>query len=218
MVNRIDSNRVNNECKKGEAVFYETRFHESVADSTGQELKKKFIEYFQEVSKLDDDRLLVLTAELLMENAIDNYLSALMPNYNDEIGNNELIDIYSKIMFAKSLRFSPPKHFAGADTIRKIRNAFVHYLEVRKFEDLDSAAVKTNKNLLKKMKDNLREFLPNNTKPQSPREDFKSLALYVILGINSYAISIRSINLLVRSDNFLTILWAFLDKQENNVE
>lgn len=207
MVNRTP-NPLDLECQKGDAIFYTPIVHSSELEIASIELKKKVTDYFQNVAQLKDDRLLVLTAELLVENAVDSYLSAIMPTYEKELADNRDLTFSLKIAIAKELRFSPSKFFDGADTVRRVRNEFVHNLEIKTFEKLKPK-------LVKEMEAILTTYFPK--KPltdRTLREQFKSLALFTMVGINGYVMNVRSLNSFLRDDAFLEILGNFLNERE----
>lgn len=206
MVNR-KATPLDLECQKGEVVFYTQVVHSSEMGKIFAESQDAMASYFQHVAKLSDDRLLVLTAELMIESAVENYLSAIMPEYENMLANNRGFSFSLGIKIAKALRLSPSKLFDGADTVRRIRNEFVHNLETKTFEEL-------NPKLINEMELVLRTYFPKQPLTRRPpREAFKGLALFTLLGITSYVPNIRSLSSFLRDDAFLQILEAFLNER-----
>ena len=131
------------DCKKGEAVFNSPIPYDRELDI--QNTDKKLQIYMEHVAELKDDRLVALTADLLIENSIDNYLSAIMPEYKKEISkhyNNFTLSV--KISIAKALRLSPIKLFENAVLINEIRNQFVHHVEIKTFSELSEEEIRKN--------------------------------------------------------------------------
>ncbi len=158
--------------------------------------------YFEHLDK-NDDRLLVLTAELLLENAIDRYLSELMPSYKKNLNDKKEFTFSLKIAVAKSLKLSPPQFFNSADLIRRIRNQFVHQLEITKFEMLNSK-------IQKEISDNLLLYIPKEKLAEKTlQERFRSLSLYTFYGMNRQIENVHSLNVFIRDDGFLSNLTKF---------
>ena len=85
---------------------------------------------------LDDDRLIALIGALIVENAVEAYLSAAMLGYKKELSGSKDFFFSWKIAVAKSLRFCPTKILTCADVIRQIRNEFAHNLGIKDFVEL----------------------------------------------------------------------------------
>jgi hypothetical protein len=207
MVKRIP-NPLDLECQKGNAVFCSPSIYTFKIEKAIAESKNMITNYLQRVAKLNDDRLLVLIADLLIENAVDDYLSAIIPMYEKLQANESL---HTRIAIAKGLKLSPSKFFDGADIVRQIRNKFVHQLEIESFEAFEKLKPK----LVHKMEAMLRTYFPRRPLAKGPlREAFKSLALYTLVGINTYVPNIRSLNSFLRDDAFLESLVNFLNEKE----
>ena len=204
MVNRTP-NPLDIDCLQGEAVIHTPIVYTLKTALVKDELIAKVRNYLQQVANLKDDRLLVLIAELLVENAVESYLSEIFPKYNKELGENRDFTFSLKIAIAKGLRFSPSKFFDGADVVRKIRNEFVHNLEIKTFEDLKPKLVNEIEHILK-------SYFPKGANDKSLEEKFKSLALFTTVGITSYTKDVRSLNSFLRDDTFLDIFVKFVDK------
>jgi hypothetical protein len=208
MVN-VTTNPLNAKCQKGEAVFYDTTvFSTSAINEIGNEMKLKITSYFQHIVKLKDDRLLVLISDLLLENTIDNYLSAIMPTYKENISDNKRdFTFYSKICIAKALKLSPQKFFDGADVVRKIRNEFAHNIETATFEALKPKLTDEIKNVLK-------TYYPiKSPTDKTLQEQFKSLTMCTYIALNATVENIRSLNSFLRDDIFYDTLLIYCQKQ-----
>jgi hypothetical protein len=205
MVNRIGT-PINFDCPEGDAVFYNRLIYPSSVAGIGKEALKQLTNYFEHIGKLNDDRLIVLTAELLLENTIDRYLSAIMPSYKNTLGDNRDFTFSLKIAVAKGLKLSPSKFFKSVDLVRKVRNEFVHNLNIKSFDKLDIE-------LLNDIQQNLELYTSKErVLSRELRDNFKSLALYSFWGLNAQIENIQSLNAYLRSNYFLEDLSTFLQQ------
>jgi hypothetical protein len=203
MVN-ITANPVNANCPKNEAIFYDTTvFSSSPINTIGDKMKEKIISYFKHIVELKDDRLLVLISDLLLENTVDNYLSAIMPAYKENIN----FTFFTKICVAKALRLSPSKFFDGADLVRRIRNEFAHNIETRTFETLKPK-------LIDEIVKILRSYYPTKQpKEETIQEQFKSLTMLTYVALNNNIENIRSLNSFLRDELFHDTLLAYCQEK-----
>jgi hypothetical protein len=190
-------------CRKGEAVFYQEMpeimgglegFNDAVV-----EIRK----YIEQIANLKDDRLYALVADLLTENAVDAYLSELMPRYQKELADKKEFTFSLKIAVARGLKLCPAKFFNGADVLRRIRNEFAHELEKKAFEDLKPK-------LIREMDKVLRTYYPKKSPTfNSIREKFSSLMINTIIEIRFQSRYVRSLNSYLRDDMFYDDLLVF---------
>jgi hypothetical protein len=207
MVNR-EAIPVNCGCPKGEAVFYEQMPDVMGGLSGFQEIVGEVQRYIQHIADLKDDRLYALVADLLAENAIDNYLLELMPKYKKELADNKDFTFSLKIAVAKELRLSPAKFFKGADVLRKIRNEFAHNLEIKNFEDLNSKFINEIDSVLETY------FTKIRPTHKSIRDKFASLLINTIIELSFQTRYIRSLNSYLRDDAFCNNLTDYCRKKQ----
>lgn len=183
-------------CNKDEAIFYRPiTFLKDVAQKNN-ELIKQVNNYLDRIYKEKDDRIIVITTELLIEHAIEMYLSKIMPSYQKNLSDNVNFNFYLKIEVAKSLALSPKKFFEGADLIRRIRNNFVHNLEMNNLDD-----VKLD---LKNQIDNvLVSYFPKQFRKDVPIQGkFRSLAFATFIGITKETQYLELLASYLRDDDF----------------
>jgi len=201
---------LNTECPKSEAVFYDTMIYPlSEAGKELKEIKSKLTAYFQHIAKLKDDRLLVLVANLLLENTVDNYLSAIMPAYEENISAKKRdFTFSSKICIAKALKLSPSQFLDGVNLVRKIRNEFAHNLKTETFDALPPK-------LIEKIETILKTYYPTKYPTEkSIQEQFKSLTLSTYIALNATIENIRSLNSFLRAEEFRHSLLAYCQNQQ----
>jgi len=90
---------------------------------------------WKHIVDLHDDRLLVLVGALLVENAINDFLMAIIPNYKPFDKRREFT-FSMRIELARALQLCSSHIFNAADIIRDIRNDFVHDLSCDAFSKL----------------------------------------------------------------------------------
>ncbi|MBP1311725.1 hypothetical protein MHH57_05570 [Paenibacillus sp. FSL H7-0442] len=100
-----------------------------------KEISSKNLEALVHIIPLKDDRLLLLTGALIIENSIDNYLSDFMSGYN-ALKENRDFSLSMKIGLAKALALCPSKIFNYCNIIRLMRNDFAHNLQAKEIEGL----------------------------------------------------------------------------------
>lgn len=184
--------KLNFECLKGEAVFNRPLDFILNADKVTQ-LQEEIEKTTLQVAELKDDRLLVLICDLLVENAVETYLSQIMLGYNKELADNKNFTFSLKISVAKALRFSSPKPFRGADIIRRIRNEFVHNLEIKDFSQLKPR-------LIDEVNKTLKDYCLERPLSEKSQKNFLDLTLLTVLGIAVFSLHVTLLNVYVRSD------------------
>ena len=188
-----DNKAIDFGCPKGEAVFSLPVFDNSDLDvqNTNQLLE----EYVKHVAELRDDRLLALTANLLIEHSVNSYLSVIMPKYEKEISNeHRTFTLAVKISAAKALRLSPTKLFDNALLINEIRNQFAHNVKLKKFSDLPKEKLERIDKAL-----NLLNFDQTTNDVDGK---FRILTLLTIIGLNKFTHSVDLLYSFLRSEKF----------------
>ena len=89
-------------------------------------------ELFRADATVEDDRAVAVLGALLVEDAIDEFLGALMPGYKVLSGNRDFT-FAIKIETARSLDICTKRFFNDADQIRSVRNEFAHARHVTTF-------------------------------------------------------------------------------------
>jgi len=192
-------------CDKSEAVF-----GSAIVDTRDLGLRKfqSYISsYFKHVADLKDDRLLVLTADLVVENAIDVYLSVIMPSYENQLSENKEFTQYLKIEVAKALKFSPSRFFESANVIRQVRNIFAHNLDIKKFSQLEPK-------FLRQIDEALASYGHRIRVREKTSQKFKNLTLFTTMGLTMYLTNLRMLNSFLRSENFTNIMMKSLQEDE----
>jgi hypothetical protein len=183
---------LNFDCPKGDAIFY-TSFLMAHSPSEFEKLSNDVMDAMQYLSHLDKDRTIVLVGELIVENAIENYLSASMRGYKKEFSK---LSFYLKIRIAKSLNLSPPKIFECADIIRAIRNEFVHDLNITDFANIKTELTKKLDNAL------IVVNYKTNQEERTMREKFVMLILATTTALFICTKDACLLNSFLRSDSF----------------
>lgn len=155
---------------------------------------------FDKLAEMNEDRTIVLTATLFIENALDKYLSAIIPHYGIV---RESMNFSLKIKLAEAMCLSPTFHFDSAHLVRMIRNHFTHNLEVETFSDLERIFHK------KKYKDEMTKHVHNFTwnRLSVTNEDFSAvfrvLASNLILNLLIFEKHNAAVNKYIRAEGFI---------------
>jgi len=193
---------LNFECSKGESVFYRP-LSDVCTHLVVAQLQKEIDDDLQHVVSLNDDRLLALIADLLVENAVENYLLAIIPRYEKDLSKKvEFQSLSFKIAVAKALCLSPPRLFEGAAVVREVRNQFVHNLEIESFSNLPTGKQDKIDNILAC-------YGEKTAKGKSLPEKFKTLTFLTILGLRIYIRHVQLLNSFLRDERFLNSLGDF---------
>lgn len=166
-----------------------------------KELQDTIIEILKNVGGIKEDRLLVLVGSLLVENAIDNYLSAILPDFESL----RIRSFFVKINLANSLRLSPSNFFSCAHRIREVRNDFVHDLSIDSFDKLLPKRIDS-------LSSNLRSFDPS-ANLISASDIFRNVIIFLTMGLQLYATHVRLLNDFIRSDEFIPHFQAYCEKK-----
>jgi hypothetical protein len=190
---------------KGETIF--SAYPWAASPQTIDELNAKIAWALDHVSKAMDDRLLVLLGAMIVENAVDELLAAIMPGYK-VLQQNKDFTFSMKIELARALRLIPSWILGCADIIRSIRNDFAHELSINTFDKIKAAKIAS-------MRDHVLQFnsglisrnLPEEL--QAPDGDFVVLVKLTAMTIYSYAADVKTLDDFLRSDGFIKHLARF---------
>lgn len=183
-----------------ESLFHQTKTW-CINENTPKELQNTIVNILKNVGDLDKDRHLVLVGSLLVENAIDQYLSAVIPGYKSmRIQNYSL-----KINLAKSIRLCPLFLFSCAHVIRKIRNDFVHDLSVDDFSKADPKNVaQLSSNLLK---------FDRTATLGTTSDNFRNVVIFLTIGLQLYTYHVKRLNDFIRSKEILQPLKEYCEQE-----
>lgn len=154
-----------------------------------------------QLAEIDNDRAIVLVGSLLMENAIDMLLAAIIPKFNS-FNEKSLVNLSIKIELARDLKIIPPQHLNVADRIRDIRNDFAHELEMNSFD-------KIPENYVESLRDFLDMYTKDESKGKSVKEVFKLLVTHSTLALWLFSKHVYLLNDFIRSDKLLDALRDF---------
>ncbi len=191
---------INFEGQKGESFFYQFKTW-CLPKEFQEDLQKSVDDMLQKVSDLKDDRLLVLIASLIIENAIDELLKAIIPDYK-KVKENKDFTFSMKIELAKALRFIPSWILGCADFIRGLRNNFAHDLHVDSFNQIDTSKIKS-------MRDRLIKYSPEV--PDHSAEIFRKLTFFTFMALYGYRQHVFILNRFIRSEDFPKHLAKFAE-------
>jgi hypothetical protein len=175
---------INIEGKKGESLF--RRPVKWFVEKDIELIREQFERYKKFIETAKEERLLALIGALSMEEALDLFLGAYIPDYKRILEEKDFT-LSMKIEIALSLRLIPRHILNSADIVRKIRNEFAHNLSINYFDSLDEEKFK-NKLIVR-----LQDFLPNDKNTdRSVKDMFIAVVECVILGLGVYASHIKS--------------------------
>jgi len=186
---------------KGCSVFYRM-YTWCISPDYGTELQSRIDEMLSHVQGLNDDRLLVLLGALIIENALDEMLAAIMPGYKP-LQKKRDFTFSLRIEVAKALRLIPAKILNCVDLIRSIRNDFVHNLSIDVFDRLEPST-------LQSMRDKA-----SNLNVQTYEEHaglFREFVVLTAVSLCVYTEQISRLNDFIRSSAFPPNLKAFLER------
>jgi hypothetical protein len=174
---------INIEGKKGESLF--RRPVKWFVEKDIELIRERFKRYKKFIETAKEERLLALIGALSMEEALDLFLGAYIPDYS-RIESERDFTLYLKIKLAYSLKLIPPRILDAAALINSVRNKFSHELEINSFDSLDNG---TQENLKQKEE----AFLPNDKRTdRAVKGTFIAVVECVILGLGVYASHVRS--------------------------
>lgn len=187
---------------------FESLFHKRlpciVDESTTELFQGRAQVLIEKIEPLKDDRLLAIVGELLVESALDELLSAIMPKMTEGM---LAASVQQKINILRSLQLIPDKLLVIAKAIADIRNEFAHGLKIDSF-----SKCKTKK--WKPLAGFLRGLAPEDPPPDSDADLFKSLVLYTSLGIHTYMYELSVLNLFLREGPLEQCLTQFVADEE----
>lgn len=187
------------EGSKGYSVFYRAIIWCMPPDYEA-ELQSRIDKMLRHVQGLNNDRLLVLQSALIIENALDEMLAAIMPGYR-QLQKKRDFTFSLRIEVAKALRLIPAKILSCADLIRSIRNDFVHNLSIDAFSRLEPLT-------LQSMRDKASNL--NVQTYEEYADIFREFAVLTAVSLYVYTEHISRLNDFIRSKDLPPNLKAFL--------
>jgi hypothetical protein len=189
-----ESTLPNIEGKKGESLFYEPLLWSY--PGAVNIMSERYAEYLRVVSQDGEERLIVLVSAMSMEEALDLFLGAYIPDYL-RLKNQRDFTPFLKIQLACSLRIIPAHILDAAVLINEIRNKFAHKLKISLLNTLGSGT-----------QDNLRQkysvFFPSGTTANLSFVDmFTEITNCVILSFEFYAASLKIAREYIYSEDFI---------------
>ena len=174
---------INIEGQKGESLFrHPVKWF---VEKDIELIREQFERYKRFVETAREERLLALVGALSMEEALDLFLGAYIPDYSRIEGERDFT-LYLKIQLAYSLKLIPPRILDVAALINSVRNKFSHELKIDCFDSLDNG---TQENLKQKEE----AFLPNDkNSDRAVKDTFIAVVECVILGLGVYASHVKS--------------------------
>lgn len=149
------------------------------------DLQKRLDELWKQYKDIDDQRLLALVGALCVETALDALLQRFISDY-DSLKEDSDVTFSLKIKIAKALHLIPQKILNSCDLIRRIRNDFVHDLNLSEFTYLP-------KKRLDKLGPYVREF---KTKERNSRDWvvlYRALVGFTNTGLVAYSYQIEAL-------------------------
>lgn len=170
-----------------------------------RKLQKQIDATLDHIAKLKDDRLLVLVGNLLIENAIDEFLAAFIPKYK-HLRDNRDVTFSIRIQLARAFELCPTRFFACADVIRKIRNEFAHNLDCKAFADLPP-------HLLDSLHTHLSEFEAHFGPKKDAAVTFRNCVSFLTMALWVYRKHVSYLNSFIRSKDVFRPLKSFLQAE-----
>jgi hypothetical protein len=186
--------------KKGESLFYSPYSPPNVVAKTDyKSISEQLTKYMNLALKAKEERLLVLIGALSMEEALDSFLSAYIPDYKRILENTDFT-LSMKIEIAFSLRLIPRHILHTADLVRGIRNKFAHDLSIDCFDSLD-------KKLKNRLRVRFKEFCPeeeiNNVELSKL---FEQIIQFIVSALGIYQFQSKAAKEYIYSEDFLNEL------------
>ncbi|MBN1805561.1 MAG: hypothetical protein JW837_09935 [Sedimentisphaerales bacterium] len=196
---------INMEDELKEAVFSKPLSFVFNIEVIQKTIQQKVDNTISHIEKIKDDRAIVLVGSLLVENALDDFLKAIISSYKN-LRDNSYFTLSLKIQLARSLKLCTGKIFTGIDTIRKIRNKFSHELSVTRFDNI-------NKSLMQSLCDRIRDFTPSEEISIDEHvKNFRNLVALIIIGLHVYTIHISKLREFLYSGEFGANFKKFCEK------
>ena len=185
---------INIEGKKGGSLFYRPVIWFIQEDF--KRIKEQYEGYQKLIEGAKEERLLTLIGALSMEEALDLFLRAYIPDYH-RLEKQRDFTLFIKIELARSLRIIPTHILDAAALINNVRNKFAHELKIERFDSLD---IGTQDNL--KQKD--RVFFPDDNINTSltVKDMFIHIVEAVIIGLGIYSSHLRTAKEYIYSAEF----------------
>ena len=158
------------------------------------QLRLKVADQLAHFPALDDDRIMVLVGALVVELTLDDLLRTMIPGFNELVKAKEFT-FSMKTNLARTLRVCPSRIFGATDSIRNIRNAVAHNLEITTI-----AAVKPE--YIASLKGHATAFEPAVDNGEDLRKTFFDVAMYVSFAFYAYALHTCKLFTLIRSAPF----------------
>jgi hypothetical protein len=152
---------------------------------------------------LQDDRTAVVVGALLVENSIERFLTASVPNLK-VIKENKDFTFSLKIDVARSLNICSNRVFTQADLVRKIRNEFAHDLKVDQFRKIKKPA-----KLLNSFRDYEKWINPKRLPKKRRDRDsliFQELVSHICITLLIYSLHFKWVKDYVKTKAFRTHL------------
>jgi len=174
---------INIEGRKGESLFHRPVI--CFIQEDFKRIKEQHEGYQRLIEGAKEERLLALIGALSMEEALDLFLGAYIPDYR-RLEKQRDFTPFIKIELACSLRIIPMHILDAAVLINSVRNKFAHELNIDHFDSLDNGT-----------QDNLKQkhgvFFPDNTNTSLTVKDmFINIVEAVIVGLGIYASHLRA--------------------------
>jgi len=154
-----------------------------------------------QLAESDNDRAIVLVGALIIENAIDMLLAAIIPKFKS-FNKKTDASLSMKIELARDLKIVPTRHLNVADRIREIRNDFAHDLVMNSFD-------KIPENKVESLRDFLDMYTKDESKGKSVKEVFQLLVTYSTLALWLFSKHVSLLDDFIRSDKLLDSLRDF---------
>jgi hypothetical protein len=195
---------VNIQGPPGESVFCHLVVWCITAESL-EILQTELNDQFVHVRDANDDRLLALVSALVVENAVDGLLSALMPGYT-ALRNRMDITFSMRIQIAKAMRIIPSRILGCADFVRRVRNMFAHNLSIKSFDQLEPCE-------LQSMMDRLSQYDPDLLTDKSHAEVFEQLVVWTAVALRAYSLQVAALGEFVRTEEFMSGLKQYATRE-----
>lgn len=198
---------INIEGKQGESLF--RRPVKWFIQEDFKRIKDQYEGYQKLIEGAKEERLLALIGALSMEEALDLFLGAYIPDYH-RLEKQRDFTLFIKIELALSLRIIPRHIIDAAELINNVRNKFAHELEISYFDDLDNGTKD-------KLKQNHGVFFPDNTNASlSVKNMFIGVVEAIIIALGIYASHIRVAKDYIHSADFAQqLVKRIKDKAKN---
>ena len=171
-------------------------------------------EFFRKTELLHDDRLIAIVTALIVESLLDELHGAFLPRYKKLIENNEFT-FSLKIRLAESLSLIPPSILRTTDILRRFRNEFAHNLDIVTFEQcpdkLQNQLTTARSNAYARFGKDSAAALP------SLNDEFKGLAFYCIVGLESYRENHKTLGAHLEEPDFVSRLTTQVRAEEETL-